>query len=249
MPKLDGKNMINVYKLDQMKKYLHSTVDEQVQYTGCKIQKHLLFCAITGGGKSNALLNYLFLTSQGKGTFDHIFICYETDETLYEYLKDNIDDDTITFIKGIENMPDVRKFKDNIHNEVEKNYLLVFDDCVNEINRMQKKKIDDYFKVGRKKGFTLAFLSQRYYDTSKFVRAQCSYIFLAGISSRDIAPILKEASIDMPKEELIKIFKYATKKDPDNDLPMLKITKIECPIEEKFARNFTDYINPDMFAK
>jgi len=248
--KMDGKNMINFYKLDKVKKYLPKDDDEQYQFTGCKIFKHILFVAPTGGGKTNALMNYILLTSEPKkGTFDHIFLCYETDEVLYEVLKDSINKKTITFIKGVENMPDVRVFKDQVANEKLQKYLVIFDDCVNEISKVQRKKIEDYFKIGRKKGITLAFLSQRYYDTSKFVRAQVSYVFLAGLGNKDIAPILKDASLDLTKEQLVSIFNYATKPDENNDMPMLKITKIVCPKNVKFARNFTDYIDISAYSQ
>jgi superfamily II DNA or RNA helicase len=64
--KMDGKNMINFYKLDKVKKYLPKDDDEQYQFTGCKIFKHILFVAPTGGGKTNALMNYIALTSEPK---------------------------------------------------------------------------------------------------------------------------------------------------------------------------------------
>jgi hypothetical protein len=247
---LDGKKMINIYKLPKMQKYIKKGVDEQYQYTNCKIYKHSLFCSPTGGGKSNALTNYILLTSVPKdGTFDHIFFCYETDEELYMYLADNIDKKKITFIKGVDNFPDVKQFPDQVSNAEEKKYLVVFDDCVGEIKPHNKKKIDDYFKVGRKKGITLVFLTQGFYETSKFVRKQVSYVFLANLAGRDVNSVLKDCGLgDIKKDQLIKMFKHATEKEDEDDLPFLKINKMVCPIKEKFSRNFTDFIEPSQFT-
>jgi hypothetical protein len=245
----DGKKIINFYTLPQVQKYIKKGTDDQFKFTHCKIYKHMLICSLTGGGKTNLLLNYIYLTSQAKkGTFDHIFFCYQTDEELYDFLKDNIDKKTITFIKGVENFPDVNVFEDQVKNDKEIKYLVVFDDCLNEIKKDTKKKMEDYFKIGRKKGMTLIFLTQRYYNTSTFVRAQVSYVFLSGLSGRDASLVLKDCGLnDMSKEKLIKIYKYATQKESENDLPFLKINKMICPEDEKFARNFSDFIDPSQF--
>jgi hypothetical protein len=177
------------------------------------------------------------------GTFDHILFCYATDEILYEYLQSKIDRKLITFIRGISAFPDVNQFRDAVDQDEPKKYLVIFDDCLNEINKANVKKIEDYFKVGRKKNITLIFLAQRYYDVNKFVRAQVSYLFLAGMTGRDASMILRDAGLgDMSKEQLIEIFKKATHKESPEDMPFLKINKMVCPSNEKFARNFTDFI-------
>lgn len=245
----DGKKMINFYTLPKVQKYLKKGDDEQYQWTNMKIYKHFGLIARTGAGKTNALLNYLKLTSQGKGTFDHIFFCYQTDEELYDYLKDSIPKKQITFIKGVDNFPDVNEFPDQVKNEKERKYLVVFDDCLNEINKKNIKKIEDYFKLGRKRSITLSFLGQRYYDVSKFVRAQLSYTLIANMGIKDAVAILKDSGADMTKEKLMKIFKYAVRKEDDDDLPFMKICNINCPASEKFSRNFTDFIdtNDPMF--
>jgi predicted GTPase len=74
MENINGKNMINFYTLKPVQKYLEKDNDEQYKYTGMKILKHFLIVGKTGAGKSNCLLNYIYLTSMPKnGTFDHIF--------------------------------------------------------------------------------------------------------------------------------------------------------------------------------
>ena len=69
---------INIYKTKKLQKYLNNEIDNQKEFTGIGISKHILLCGSTGSGKTNALLNYLILTSKPKlGTFSHIFLCYK----------------------------------------------------------------------------------------------------------------------------------------------------------------------------
>ena len=107
---------------------------------------------------------------------------------------------------------------------------------------MNIKKIEDFFKVGRKKGCTICFLTQRYYDTNRFVRSQCSYVLLSSISKKDIISILRESGLDLSKEQFMNIYNIATKKSSSDDMPFLKINMMECDFNQKFSRNFTEWI-------
>ena len=81
----------NLYMCSKVADKLPKQNDDQVEYTGMKINKHFLVCGGTGTGKSNSLVNYIVETSKPKkGTFKHIFICYKTDEPLYEFLKEEL---------------------------------------------------------------------------------------------------------------------------------------------------------------
>jgi hypothetical protein len=60
----------NYYKSDRIKKKLPKLNDEQLEFTGCPINKHILLCGGTGAGKTNALYDYIIQTSRPKkGTF------------------------------------------------------------------------------------------------------------------------------------------------------------------------------------
>ena len=77
----------NYYKSDRIQKKLPRIKDEQLEWTGCNINKHMLLCGGTGSGKTNCLYDYIIQTSKPKkGTFKKILVCYKTDEILYEYL-------------------------------------------------------------------------------------------------------------------------------------------------------------------
>ena len=41
-------------------------------------------------------------------------------------------------------------------------FLVIYDDCVTDNDSYSYKKVEEYFSFGRKKGITLAFLSQSF---------------------------------------------------------------------------------------
>ncbi len=46
-------------------------------------------------------------------------------------------------------------------------------------------------------------------------------------------------------KDLMKLYKEATTKSNDNDMPFFKINTMECPLDKKFSRNFLDYFQID----
>ena len=122
----------NFYNSTRIKKKLPKQSDQQFQYTLMKLNKHFMITAGTGGGKTNALYSYIIETSKPKnGTFKHIFVVYKTEEPLYEDLQEQLKDN-ITFVKSISELPDVDQFPDSIEHKYKYNFLVVFDDCVND---------------------------------------------------------------------------------------------------------------------
>ena len=83
-----------------------------MEYTGCDLNKHLLICGGTGTGKSNCFYDYIVQTSKpSKGTFKKIFVCYKTDEILYDDLREQLKDG-ISFYKSVSEFPSVSDFPD-----------------------------------------------------------------------------------------------------------------------------------------
>ena len=230
--------LINFYETEKIKKRLPKFKDEQVKLTGMKLRTRILICGSSGSGKTNALYNYLYLTSQGKGTFQHVFIAYKTDEPLYDEIKDQLKDKCTTFRDAME-IPQVETFPDN----TDDNILFIFDDMVNEVDSKILKKFKNYFAFGRKKGLTLLFLTQSYFQTNKFLRDQMNYILLLSIKSEmDLHRIIKEYEIPkITKEQVVNMFDEATQ----TPLHFLKICTDKCPLNQKFSKNFLDYLNPD----
>jgi len=233
----------NYYKSDRIKKKLPKIIDEQFQYTGMKINSHFLIAGGTGTGKTNALYSYLLETSKPRnGTFKHIFVVYKTEEPLYEDLKEQLGNG-ISFYKSIAELPSVDEFPDAIINNFKYQYLIIYDDCVNDKDKASYVKVKNYFTYGRKKGITLGYLTQSFFTSDGFIRKQMSYLLLLSIKGRtDLNNILREyGSLQCEPKELYRIFKTATEKHGD-ELPFLKINCNQVSNDVKFSRDYLDFI-------
>ena len=233
----------NFYKSSRIQKKLPKIKDEQFEYTQMKINQHFLICGGTGTGKTNALYSYLLETSRPKnGTFKHIFVVYKTEEPLYEDLKEQLGKQ-ISFYKSIADLPSVDEFPDAIINNFKDQYLIVFDDCVNDKDKNSYIKVKNYFTYGRKKGITICYLTQSFFDADGFIRKQMSYLLLLSIKGKtDLNNILREfGSLQCDPKELYRIFKTATEKRGD-ELPFLKINCNQVNNDVKFSRDYLDFI-------
>jgi hypothetical protein len=233
----------NFYKSSRIQKKLPKIKDEQFEYTQMKINQHFLICGGTGTGKTNALYSYLLETSKPKnGTFKHIFVVYKTEEPLYEDLKEQLGKG-ISFYKSIADLPSVDEFPDAIINNFKDQYLIVFDDCVNDKDKNSYIKVKNYFTYGRKKGITICYLTQSFFDADGFIRKQMSYLLLLSIKGKtDLNNILREfGSLQCEPKELYRIFKIATQKKGD-ELPFLKVNCCVCDDNVKFSRDYLDFI-------
>jgi len=233
----------NFYKSSRIQKKLPKIKDEQFEYTQMKINQHFLICGGTGTGKTNALYSYLLETSRPKnGTFKHIFVVYKTEEPLYEDLKEQLGKG-ISFYKSITDLPSVDEFPDAIIDNFKHQYLIVFDDCVNDKDKNSYIKVKNYFTYGRKKGITICYLTQSFFDADGFIRKQMSYLLLLSIKGKtDLNNILREfGSLQCDSKELYRIFKTATEKRGD-ELPFLKINCCACDDNVKFSRDYLDFI-------
>ena len=235
---------INYYEIDRIQKKLPKKQDYQLEFTGCDINKHMLICGGTGTGKTNGLYDYIVQTSRpSKGTFKHIFICYKTDEVLYDDLKDQLKGG-ISFYKSVADFPSVDEFPDAVINDFKHQYLIVFDDCINDKDKASYAKVKNYFTYGRKKGLTILYLSQSFFDSDSFIRKQMSYLLFLSIKGKtDLNNILREyGSLQAEPQELYKIFKLATTPTKDDPMPFLKIATTKTTDDKIFSRGWLGYL-------
>jgi hypothetical protein len=227
---------------------MNSVKDEQVEFTGMAIHKHILFCGSTGSGKSVSLMNYIYLSAlPRRGTYKNIFFVYKTEESLYKYLKSELKE-KILFIRGLEHLPECQEFEDGSADNTD-SYLVIFDDCINDRDKSAVKKVNDYFTFGRKKNITLCFLTQSYFQTNIFIRQQVSFVILNGIkNSGDLTRILKDYAVgDISKEQMNRMYEYCKEEREEDEINFMKICTYQCAKDKKFSRNFLDYLNPDDF--
>jgi len=175
----------------------------------------------SGSMKSNALLNYLYLTT---GSFSTITIVIKNDnEPLYNYIKTRNSD--IVFTDTIPPLEDYDKDQGP--------HLIVFDDII--ANREMFPEISKYFIMGRKRGITSILLSQNMYSIPKLIRNQLNIIMIKRLSSiKDLKLILSEYGLSDDINTLLEKYKIATQIDTD-------FLKIDIN-NNKIYKNFTDLL-------
>jgi hypothetical protein len=243
-------NNINFYKLDEVQAFMPKYDDEQKQYTGMAINEHILMVGKTGSGKSNTMMNYIYLTSLvKKGTYKKIIMCVKKTEAFSKFLKKKLGDDLLIY-NSLATFPSVDQFVDLSEKQKDR-FLIIFDDCVNDKSKKDLEKIEAYFTYSRNKGCTCLFLSQSFYQTAIYIRKQVSWVILCGITGkRDLMAILKDYSIgELDKDALQRMYDYCKEVREEGQLNFMKICTYECPLDKKFSRNWLDYLKPLDFTK
>jgi hypothetical protein len=195
-----------------------------------KLPFRMVVNAPSGSGKTNFLVNLIAIFSKGKGTFaDITIITRNKDEPLYKWLE--LKSDSISIKEGLSNLPDLDKFDKSV------NHLLCFDDLVLSKNQ---DSICEYYIRARKKNVSVIYLSQSYFQIPKIIRQNCNYFVILKMSgSRQINMILKEFGLSTTKEQLIKMYEYAT---GEKFSPLI----IDCDSNEseRYRKGFLEILNP-----
>ena len=190
----------------------------------------MVIVAPSGSGKSNFLVNLIYLFCCGnKGTFETIcIITRNKDEPLYNYLVKQCE--SIIIKEGIENLPQLDKF------DKKTNHLVCFDDL--QLLKNQEP-IMNYYIRARKKNCSVIYLAQNYYQIPKVVRCNCSYLVILKLSgARDAKMILSELGLGLDKEELFKIYEYATF---EKFSPL--VVDMEADKHQRFRKGLLEIIN------
>ena len=196
--------MENFYNKKEVKKYCSKTENPNYDVHHFDSTFRSLVVAPSGSGKSNFITNLITLFCKGKGSYDNIYIfCKCKDEPLYRYLADK-SKGLIEVFESLEKLPPLNDLN------ACKQTLIIFDDMVTDIKK--HPIISEYFIRGRKKGASIMFLSQSFYNTPKIIRQNVNYVVILKLGgTRDINSLLREVSIGLTKEQLLDMYKEATK--------------------------------------
>jgi hypothetical protein len=221
--------MQNFYEKKEVKKYVVKTENPNYDMHHFDTPFRSLVVAPSGSGKSNFITNLISLFCKGKGTYDSIFIfCKSRDEPLYQFLGDK-SKGLIEVHETLEKLPALNDLKPS------EQTLIIFDDMVNDLKK--HPIISEYFIRGRKRGCSLMFLSQSYYNTPKIIRQNINYCIILKLGgSRDINSILRECSIGIDKQDLLFMYKEATKDKFD-----CLIINLDKNGNERYRKNFLEY--------
>lgn len=196
----DGK-IVNMYEKIP-KSFLDKVDNPNFHLHNLKLPFRMCIVAPSGSGKSNFLLNLIHLFCAGdKGTFSTIHIITRNkSEPLYKWLESECEQIRIT--EGLSTTPRLDDFDKN------KNHLVVWDDLVLS---KDLSMVENYYIRARKLNCSVIFLSQSYFRIPKIIRNNCSYMILLKLSgNREMNIIMTEFGLGVSKEQLLKIYEYAT---------------------------------------
>jgi ABC-type dipeptide/oligopeptide/nickel transport system ATPase component len=194
-----------------------------------KIPMRMCIVAPSGSGKTNFLCNLISVFSSGKGTFQSItIITRNKDEPLYRWITSKCE--SIIIKEGVENTPPLDKFDKDF------NHLVCFDDLV---LAKDLSKVENYYIRARKLGVSCIFLSQSFFKIPKIIRNNCSYMVLLKLSgNREVNVILSEFGLGVTKDQLLEIYKFATKEKMS---PLL--IDMEAESQNRFRKGLTEVID------
>ena len=227
---IDNNEMVNFYAHKKMKEFITEYDNPHFDTHQIKDPFRLAVIASSGSGKTQWLLN---LISRMNDTFGHIYVCYRTNEPLYDFLQKQIGADKITFFTQLSKFLQVNEMPKD------KQILCVFDDVVNYSDKEQGI-IKEYYIRGRKmgRGISMCYLSQSFYRIPKIIRLQCNYLILLKLGSkRDLNLILGDYGLGIDKTELMEIYRDATKVPFD----FLKLNLDERDDNKRFSHNWTGF--------
>lgn len=225
---MDGGKIVNMY--DRIPKEMLDKVDNpNYELHKLKIPFRMIVVAPSGSGKSNFLVNLIQVFSHGKGTFQTIHIVTRNkNESLYMWLQSKSDQIIIT--EGLHTTPKLDDFDKDV------NHLVVFDDLV--LSR-DLTMCENYYIRARKLNCSVIFLSQSFYRIPKIIRSNCSYMIILKLSgAREVNLILSEFGLGVDKEQLLKIYQYAT---AEKFSPLL--VDLESDPSERFRKGLLDVID------
>jgi hypothetical protein len=230
-------DIINFYELDDVKAFQKDYHNPNFESHKISIPFRMAVIGASGSGKSNTVLNII---NQFTETFNHIKLFVKNaDEPLYKYLEQKIPmKDELEIFEGLDELN-----KMNLDKDFKKQTLVIFDDLVLEKNQGQ---IEQLYIRGRKLagGVSLIYLSQSFYNIPRKIRLQVNYLILRKIpSSRDVNGILREFSLGINKEELIKIYQFCVGKTITSFL----MIDLNVDPEQAFRKNFNQVLDLNQF--
>jgi hypothetical protein len=132
--------------------------------------------------------------------------------------------------EGLQNTPRLDDFDKSL------NHLVVWDDLVLS---KDLSMVENFYIRCRKLNCSVIFISQSYYRIPKIIRGNCSYMVLLKLSGqREVNMILSESGLGVTKDQLMKIYDYAT---AEKFSPLL--IDMECPAESRFRKGVDEVID------
>ena len=234
MPKKISNQIENFYELPKVQKFIRKAPNPNYENHKIKLPFRSAILGSSGSGKTHTLCNIIY---QFGKTFNHIYIYTKAEETLYDFLTEQLDDSLLTIVYN--DLDRLRQFKDD---EYYGQSLIIFDDMVNE---KDQRVIQELYIRGRKLNISLIYLSQSYYKIPKIIRGQISYIFIIKIAGlKDLRLILSEYELTANKIQLSNMYKFVCK---SGNFGHFFLIDLEAKQDDTYRKNFDIILNPNEF--
>ena len=171
---------------------------------------HILSIGSTGCGKTNSLINYIYLSNGN--WYDIIIFCAIVDEYLYSNLKKKLPQ--ITIISDLNLLCDVEEYNYETNGNLPK--LLIIDDFIN-IPKKLILKIKNYLVFGRKRGWTCYLQAQNYVQVDKAIVRNINYFIIYKLNDNiTINNIIRNHNINnINKDIIMDMYQYSTNNKGD----------------------------------
>jgi len=226
-------SLVNFYK--ELPQTLKGTGTKINKATNMSIPWRGVIVGSSGSGKSNLILNIIKLHAK---LYDLIVLVIKnSDEPLYNFLKQKIPPDNLMIIEDLANLGPPENYKSDSQT------LIIIDDfCLEK----DQSKFTELFIRGRKLNISTVYLTQSYVKCDITIRRNANYIFLKKVpNNRDIVTMLKDFSIDVDKDKMLKEYKRCTE---DHVLGFMLID-INAPDNQRFRCGFKEYIKMGLDKK
>lgn len=221
-------DIFNFYEHHATKEFIINYDNPNFENNQMKTPFMASIVSATGGGKTNFLCNLL---KKFPNTFSHIYVCNSgASEPLYDMLRKTLKND-ITIVGNLSKLPDLQSLEES----TDQQKLFIFDDLVKTKNQGY---VEQLYLRGRKLSCSCIYISQSFFDIDPFLRKQLHYLFILKLGGdKDARTILRNYALGVDKEQLLSIYKDATRQHLD----VLKIDLRTADDNKKFSRNFTDF--------
>jgi len=232
---------INFYELKDVKKNCNKPHNPEYKNHHIDLHFNALIIGATGSGKTQTLMNLIFMF---KKTFHKIHIFTQKEEPLYTFLLNKLHPDLISVHYGID------EYLHHDEGNFFGNSLVIFDDMVKE-GKKKQAEIESHFLRGRKissvtnKGYgcSTIYLSQSFFETPKFIRQNCSLVFVIQLPSKtDIDRFIKEYSRgDEHKSTYANMYDYCC---IGSDFGEFLLIDTKAKTKDKlYRRNYDEYLD------
>ena len=230
----EGSKIVNMYERIP-KKFLDEAENPNFNLHLLKLPFRMIIVAPSGSGKTNFLINLISLFGKGEGTFADICILTRNkDEPLYKWLED-VTEGRISIKEGLHNVPSLDKM------DKKENHLVIWDDLVLS---KDLSSVETYYIRARKLNCSCIFLSQSFFRIPKTIRGNCNYMIILKLANqRDCNLIMSEFGLGVSKDQLLKIYEYAT-----NEKFQPLVVDLDEEKEKRFRKGLLEIIDINQYS-